>query len=214
MVTWQSFISVCVSVGCGRRGRFSGVSVVVRRRATQGLQFVVLHEPAGHHQRASPWRRRCSWWRLIHCLRLLLGVYFIHWQLVLQLPTTQPVPAVHWLRQLNNLSVVGKSGVKSFTHIRNLSRNGLSSLKSAFFCKSQSFHRNKYADRFSVERQRYLMLYRTTIIAHDILTVLTMTTSQLVWWNVGIKLHLKQKHFNDSCVPFCVGKQAADLSRC
>jgi len=28
-----------------------------------------------------------------------------------------------------------------------------------------------------------------------------------------IKLHPRQKCFEDLCVPFCVGKQAADLSR-
>jgi len=36
--------------------------------------------------------------------------------------------------------------------------------------------------------------------------------SQLVQCSFG-KLHPKQKCFDDLCIPFCVGKQAADLSR-
>jgi len=45
--------------------------------------------------------------------------------------------------------------------------------------------------------------------------VLAMSISQLVRCSFGIKLHPKQKRFDDSCISFCVGntyKQAADLS--
>ena len=41
-----------------------------------------------------------------------------------------------------------------------------------------------------------------------------MSVVQLVRCSCGIKSHPKQKcFFDDSCIPFCVGKQAADLSR-
>ena len=36
-----------------------------------------------------------------------------------------------------------------------------------------------------------------------------MSASQLVRCNFGIKLHPRQKFFDDSCIPFCVGKQAS-----
>jgi len=34
----------------------------------------------------------------------------------------------------------------------------------------------------------------------------------MVQFQFSIKLHPKQKCFDDSCISFCVGKQAADLS--
>jgi len=40
-----------------------------------------------------------------------------------------------------------------------------------------------------------------------------MAVIQLVRCSFGIKSHPKQKCFDDSCISFCVGKQAADLSR-
>ena len=40
-----------------------------------------------------------------------------------------------------------------------------------------------------------------------------MSVIQLVWCNFSIKLHPKQKCFDNSCIPFCACKQAADLSR-
>lgn len=38
-----------------------------------------------------------------------------------------------------------------------------------------------------------------------------MSISQLVWCSFCPKLHLMQKCFDVSCIPFCFGKQAADL---
>ena len=40
-----------------------------------------------------------------------------------------------------------------------------------------------------------------------------MSVIIIQWCNSGIKLHSKQKYFDDSCIAVCIGKQAADLSR-
>jgi len=43
------------------------------------------------------------------------------------------------------------------------------------------------------------------------LTVLTMSVSRFAGFD--IKLHPQQKCFDDLCIPYCVDKQAADMSR-
>ena len=51
----------------------------------------------------------------------------------------------------------------------------------------------------------YYILRRVTVIALSVI---------IIWWcNFGSKSHPKQKCFDDSCIPFCIGKQAADLSQ-
>ena len=111
-------------------------------------------------------------------------------------------------------SNLSRNGLKSFNQISN---PHFSSNPTSFKVKSQIFYKNKYQDIFNRKsRSRCLTQYILSVIAHDIfgrVTVFTMSVIIIQWCNSGIKLHSKQKCFDDSCIAVCIGKHAADLSR-
>ena len=58
--------------------------------------------------------------------------------------------------------------------------------------------------------------YILGLTAHDIVRRVAINAKSVTiihWCNFGIKSRLKQKWFDDPCIPFASGKQAADLSR-
>jgi len=102
-------------------------------------------------------------------------------------------------------SVIGKSQIKYLTGISALSRTGFKSLSQI---SNPYFSSNP--NSFTVKSQIKSQIFRTVTVG-----LLTVSVVQLVRCSCGIKSHPKQKcfFFDDSCIPFCVGKQAADLSR-
>jgi len=99
-------------------------------------------------------------------------------------------------------SVIGKSQIKYLTGISALSRTGFKSLSQI---SNPYFSSNP--NSFTVKSQIKSEIFRTV-------TVLTVSVVQLVRCSCGIinRTRSRSVFFDDSCIPFCVGKQA-NLSR-
>jgi len=92
-------------------------------------------------------------------------------------------------------------------------RGQISNCSHEWMCKQIFNEKSRWRELFD---SPYFMLWSSqshVINVHRSHSTCTTTISQLVRCSFGIKLHMKQKCFDPSCIPFCVHKQAADLSQ-